>query len=103
MNKQPSDEIQVAYPYVSKTRKDTVGWEYSVIYEGLPPVLVPIEETVTEIVDSIDFSDFAKYADVTNPKPSELDSLVRDAYCRTKGPSDWNINDWPYFGKYMTE
>lgn len=102
VNKQPSDEIQVAYPYVSKTRKDTVAWKDSVIYEGLPAIKVPVVETVTEIVDSIDFSDFAKYADVTNPKPSELDSLVRDAYCRTKGPSDWNINDWPYFGKYMT-
>ena len=100
VNGQPSDETVVAYPYVMKSRKDTVAWKDSVIRGHI--VKFPIVETIQEIVDSIDFTDFAKYADVTNPKPSELDSLVNDAYCRTKGPSDWNINDWAYFGKYLT-
>ena len=31
-----------------------------------------------------------------------VDSLLMDAFCRTKGSDDWNINDWSYFGKYMT-
>lgn len=100
VNKQPSDEMVIAYPYVAKSRKDTIAWKDSIIRGKV--VKFPVVETIQELVDSIDFSDFDKYADVTNPKPSELDSLVRDAYCRTKGPADWNINDWPYFGKYMT-
>lgn len=31
-----------------------------------------------------------------------VDSILYDAFGRTKGSNDWNINDWPYFGKYMT-
>ena len=31
-----------------------------------------------------------------------VDSILNDAFCRTKGTDDWNINDWPYFGKYRT-
>lgn len=53
------------------------------------------------MVDSIDYIK-GGYEDPTNPKVEELDSLLQEAYCKTKGPSDWNINDWPYFGKYMT-
>lgn len=103
VNKAPSDEIQVAYPYVMKSRLDTIGWEEVVVIPGRPPVKQPITETVQEIVDSIDYSDFSKYADPRNPQPEELDSLVREAYCKTKDASSWNINDWPYFGKYMTQ
>lgn len=102
INNAPSTEIQVAYPYVMKSRQDTVGWEEVVIIPGRPPVKQPIVETVQEIVDSIDYSDFEKYADPRNPQPEELDSLVREAYCKTKQADSWNINDWPYFGKYMT-
>lgn len=103
VNKAPSDEIQVAYPYVKKSRLDTIGWEEVVVIEGRPPVKKPITQTVQEIVDSIDYSDFEKYADPRNPQPEELDSLVREAYCKTKDASSWNINDWAYFGKYMTQ
>ncbi len=102
VNKVPSEEIQVAYPYVKQSRTDTIGWKDSVIVAGRPPVQVPITQLVQVIVDSIDYSDFDKYADVTNPQPDELDSLVYEAFCKTKSASSWNINDWPYFGKYMT-
>lgn len=102
VNNAPSDEIQVAYPYVMSSRVDTVGWKDSVVVEGRPAIRFPITETVQAITDSIDYSDFEKYADVTNPQPEELDSLVYESFCKTKTADSWNINDWPYFGKYMT-
>lgn len=109
VNNAPSSEYQAAYPLVMKTKTDTIGWESVVIVPGRPPVKKPITKVRQVVVDSIDYTLYPdgdprkKYADVTNPQPEELDSLLRDAYCRTKGAGAWNINDWPYFGKYMTQ
>ena len=100
VNKMPSDEWQAAYPYVTKSFNDTT-WVDSIVRPGRPPIKVPVVTTHKELVDSIDYIN-GGYEDPTNPKVEELDSLLREAYCKTKGPSDWNINDWPYFGKYMT-
>lgn len=100
VNKMPSDEWQAAYPYVTKSFNDTV-WVDSIVRPGRPPIKVPVVTTHRELVDSIDYIN-GGYEDPTNPKVEELDSLLQEAYCKTKGPSDWNINDWPYFGKYMT-
>ena len=107
----PSSEIEAAYPYVERTVNDTT-WKDTVLRPGRPPVQIPIVTTRREIVDSIYYTipstnpagDYSNefFADVRNPKPSELDSLLRDAFCRTKSPDSWNINDWPYWGKYMT-
>lgn len=102
INNAPSKEIQAAYPYVLKSRLDTIGWEEVVVVPGRPPIKKPITEIVQAIVDSIDYSDFERYADVTNPQPAELDSLLEVTFCQTKTADSWNINDWPYFGKYMT-
>ncbi len=105
----PSDETQVAYPYVSQSVSDTTYVD-SVI-RGVT-IRVPVITTTTEIVDSIYYTipstnadgDYSNefFADVRNPKPSELDSLLRVTYCQTKSADSWNINDWPYWSKYMT-
>lgn len=100
VNKMPSDEIQSAYPYVTKTLKDTI-WVDSIVRPGRPPVKIPVITEHKEFVDSLDYIN-GGYEDPTNPKIEELDSIFCDAFCKTKGPADWNINDWPYFGKYMT-
>ena len=100
VNKQPLDEMMIAYPYVGKTINDTT-WVDSIVKPGRPPIKVPVVTTRKVLVDSIDYVK-GNYEDPTNPKVEELDSLLRVTYCQTKGPSDWNINDWPYFGKYMT-
>lgn len=92
----PSDEWQAAYPYVTKSFNDTV-WVDSIVRPGRPPIKVPVVTTHRELVDSIDYIN-GGYEDPTNPKVEELDSLLQEAYCKTKGPSDWNINDWPYLG-----
>ena len=101
VNNAPSSEIQTSYPYVAKSVNDTT-WIDSIVRPGRPPVKWPIIKVVRKIIDSIDYRIGGKYLDPTNPQLSELDSLIKDSYCRTKGGSDWNINDWPYFGKYMT-
>ena len=92
--------MMIAYPYVGKTINDTT-WVDSIVKPGRPPIKVPVVTTRKVLVDSIDYVK-GNYEDPTNPKVEELDSLLRVTYCQTKGPSDWNINDWPYFGKYMT-
>lgn len=102
INNVPSSEFVTSYPYVSLLVKDTV-WIDSIVRPGRPPVKWPKERNITKIVDSIDYRIGGKYQDPTNPQLEELDSLLKDKFCRTKGPNDWNINDWPYFGKYMTK
>ena len=114
-----STERQVAYPLVQ--RNDTT-WKTvdSVLVPGLPPVEVTVVDKVEQaIVGQINYEipstnapgDYsnAQFADVRNPLPSEIlagrtrgDTLVYESYCRTKQPDSWNINDWAYFGKYMT-
>ena len=101
VNQAPSAEIMASYPIVRKLVQDTT-WVDSVVRPGRPPIQVPVVTTEYQFVDSIDFSDTQKYADVTNPQPEELDSIVYEQYCKTKSPDAWNIDDWPYFGKYMT-
>ena len=101
VNQAPSAEIMASYPIVRKLVQDTT-WVDSVVRPGRPPIKVPIVTTEYQFVDSIDYSDTQKYADVTNPQPEELDSIVYEQYCKTKSPDAWNIDDWPYFGKYMT-
>lgn len=103
------NDPQVAYPLVMRTIIDTTIIKEEII-PGLPPVEHQVYDTTQAIVGSINYKidglhgewGNAQFADVRNPKPSELDSIVRDAFCRTKGPGDWNINDWPYIGKYLT-
>ena len=112
INGAESDELQTAYPLVSKQVNDTT-WVDSVVIPGLPPTKVPVVTTTRQIVDSINYTipstnapgDYSneQFADVRNPKPSELDSIVRAEFCKTKQPDSWNINDWSYFGKYMTQ
>ena len=103
-NRVPSGEMITSYPYVTKLQKDTIGWEVQQqIIAGRPVnVRVPIVEETFVILDSLDYSIGGKYADPTNPQIAELDSLIEDKYARTKGPSDWNINDWAYFYKHYT-
>lgn len=101
VNNAPSSQIDAAYPLVGKSFNDTT-WIDSIVRPGRPPVKWPIIKVVTKVIDSIDYRIGGKYKDPTNPQISELDSLLKDKFCRTKGPNDWNINDWPYFGKYMT-
>lgn len=100
VNLAPSEEVKSSYPIVRKQVNDTTYVEQEV----RPGVIVevPVVTTRYEFVDSIDFSDTEKYADVTNPQPEELDSLVYEQFCKTKTPDAWNIDDWAYFGKYMT-
>lgn len=100
VNNQASDEWQAAYPYVLKNVNDTT-WVDSIVRPGRPPVKVPVITKKQEFKDSIDYIN-GGFEDPTNPKIEELDSLICDAFCKTKGPNDYNINDWPYFGKYMT-
>ena len=112
INGAESDELQTAYPLVSKQVNDTT-WVDSVVRPGRPPIKVPVVTTTRQIVDSINYTipstnapgDYSneQFADVRNPKPSELDSIVRAEFCKTKQPDSWNINDWSYFGKYMTQ
>ena len=112
INQAESDELQTAYPLVSKQVNDTT-WVDSVVRPGRPPIKVPVVTTTRQIVDSINYTipstnapgDYSneQFADVRNPKPSELDSIVREEFCKTKQPDSWNINDWPYWGKYMTQ
>ena len=98
VNNAPSGEIQYAYPIAKKTFKDTIGWKDTVKVPGRPPVKVPI------VKDSIILStiDYSKLTNPCNPDTTELDSLFKANFCRTKGPADWNINDWGYFAKYFT-
>ena len=112
INGAESSELQTAYPLVSKQVNDTT-WVDSVVRPGRPPIKVPVVTTTRQIVDSINYTipstnapgDYSneQFADVRNPKPSELDSIVRAEFCKTKQPDSWNINDWSYFGKYMTQ
>lgn len=95
-------EFDVAYPYVSKTITDTIGWKDSIIAEGLPPRKFPITRKEKRITDSIDYKDFSRYADPTNPTIDELPVAVVNSYGKTKGVQDYNFNDWPYFGKYLS-
>ncbi len=103
-NGSPSSDLQSAYPLVTKNRLDTIGWEMrDTIIAGRPIVIkVPITERTFIIEDSINYAIGGKYADPTNPQIHELDSLIKEKFARTKGPSDWNINDWAYFHKHYT-
>lgn len=100
----PAGEYTSAYPLVSKNVKDTVGWETrDTIIAGRPiTIKVPIVEKKFTIIDSIDYRIGGPYADPRNPAIAELDSTLKASFAKTKGPSDWNINDWPYFYKYFT-
>ena len=102
VNKVPSDIRDWSYPIVKGNKTDTIGWKDTVYVVGLPPVRVPIVKVVFKELGRINYSDFSKYQDPTNPKIEELDSVVRVAFSRTKGPNSWNINDWAYFGKHFT-
>ena len=110
INGSESTEIQAAYPYVYQRAVVVVDTAWESPIPGFPARPIPIWDTIYTFVDSINYKidgtngqwGNAQFDDVRNPKPSELDSLARDAFCRTKGPNDWNINDWAYFGKYMT-
>lgn len=104
VNNMPTDKYSIAYPLVGKTIVDTIGWkDTTLIVAGRPfPTKYPIMKTTNIIVDSIDYKNFTKYKDPCNPAIDELDSLIKAQYGKTKGPSDWNISDWAYFGKYMS-
>lgn len=103
-NSVPSGEYTSAYPLVSQNKKDTVGWEMrDTIIAGRPiKIKVPIVEKKFTIIDSIDYRIGGPHADPRNPAIAELDSTIKANFAKTKGPSDWNINDWPYFYKHFT-
>lgn len=97
VNKVPSKDTVYSYPIVTKVMNDTV-WKDTVIRDK--PVKIPVITQVTRIVDYIRYE---LYDDPCNPQFDPVrDSLLIKAFAQTKGGNDWNINDWPYFGKYMT-
>lgn len=99
-----SGKLQSAYPLVTKSIIDTIGWELrDTIIMGRPiQIKVPITEKIFAIIDSIDYKIGGKYADPCNPQIAELSEELIKKFAQTKGPSDWNINDWPYFNKHYT-
>ena len=55
INGAESDELQTAYPLVSKQVNDTT-WVDSVVRPGRPPIKVPVVTTTRQIVDSINYT-----------------------------------------------
>lgn len=102
--KKPTDKVALAYPLVGKAVMDTIAWRDTIlIIAGRPfETKYPVTRTTTIISDSINYRDLTKFKDPCNPAIDELDSMVIVRYGQTKGPSDYNINDWAYFGKYMS-